>query len=183
MPGRHNARNAVAAAAVACAAGIGLASIRAGLESFAGVTGRLQRRAGQGGALLIDDTYNANPDSVRAAIDVLASAPGPKVLVFGDMGEIGSSLQAYHAEVGAYAKAAGIDRLFALGSASVHAVAAFGDGATHFDAPEALVAAVQGLLVPGVTLLVKGSRFMRMERITNALAVAAPGAGQQQGEH
>jgi len=183
VPGRHNARNAVAAAAVAFAAGIGLAAIRAGLAGFAGVTGRLQRRAGQGGALLIDDTYNANPDSVRAAIDVLASANGPKFLVLGDMGEIGAALQPYHAEVGAYACAAGVDQLFALGASSVHAVAAFGAGATHFATPEALVAALQPLLAPGVTVLVKGSRFMRMERIANALAVAADGSGKEQGEH
>ena len=173
--GRHNARNALAATAATFAAGVSLAAIEAGLAEFPGVTGRLQRRPCPGGALLIDDAYNANPDSVRAAVDVLAKAPGHRVLVLGDMGEIGVSLAAFHTEVGAYARAAGIDRLFALGQSVDHAVTAFGDGAQRFESPEALLAELRPLLAADVTVLVKGSRFMRMERVTDALAAEASG--------
>jgi len=170
VPGRHNARNAVAAAAACLAAGIPLRSVAAGLASFSGVKGRLQRRAGKAGAEILDDTYNANPDSVRAGIDVLAATIGKKLLVLGDMGEIGEASGQYHDEIGGYAKSQGVDQLFALGEASKQAVRNFGDGARHFCTVEKLIAAVDKELGPETTVLVKGSRFMKMERVADALA-------------
>ncbi len=170
IPGRHNARNAVAAAAACLAAGVPLAAVVEGLSAFAGVKGRLQRRSGKLGAEILDDTYNANPDSVRAGIDVLASTIGRKLLVLGDMGEIGEASGQYHDEIGGYAKSQGIDRLFALGEASKAAVRNFGEGARHFCNIEKLIAAVDKELGPDATVLVKGSRFMKMERVADALA-------------
>ncbi|EMN1928241.1 UDP-N-acetylmuramoyl-tripeptide--D-alanyl-D-alanine ligase [Burkholderia ambifaria] len=172
--GEHNARNALAAAAAALAAGIELAAIKQGLESFEPVKGRLQvRQADVGslaGATVVDDTYNANPDSMRAAIDVLAAQPAPRVLVIGDMGEVGDEGPAFHREIGAYARERGIDALFALGDASRDACTAYGDTARHFGDVGALVAA---LLAAGygaqATVLVKGSRYMKMERVVDAL--------------
>lgn len=170
IPGRHNARNAVAAAAACLAAGVGLAAVVEGLESFSGVKGRLQRRAGKQGAEILDDTYNANPDSVRAGIDVLASTIGRKLMVLGDMGEIGEASGQYHDEIGGYAKSQGIDRLFALGDQAQLAVRNFGEGARHYCNVEKLIAAVDKELGPDTTVLVKGSRFMKMERVADALA-------------
>lgn len=173
IPGRHNARNATAAAAACLAAGIGLADVVRGLESFNGVKGRLQRRAGKLGAEILDDTYNANPDSVRAGIDVLAATIGRKLLVLGDMGEIGEASAQYHDEIGGYAKSQGIDRLFALGEVTQVAVRNFGEGARHFCNVDKLIAAVDKELGPETTVLVKGSRFMKMERVADALAAVA----------
>ena len=170
MPGRHNARNAVAAAAACLAAGVPLAAVISGLEAFSGVKGRLQRRAGKLGAEILDDTYNANPDSVRAGIDVLAATIGRKLLVLGDMGEIGEASGQYHDEIGGYAKSQGIDRLFALGDAAQLAVRNFGEGARHFCNIEKLISAVDKEMGPETTILVKGSRFMKMERVADALA-------------
>lgn len=170
VPGRHNARNAVAAAAACLAAGISLAAVVSGLQSFVGVKGRLQRRAGKKGAEILDDTYNANPDSVRAGIDVLAATIGRKLLVLGDMGEIGQASGQYHDEIGGYAKSQGIDRLFALGDQAQLAVRNFGEGARHFCNVDKLIAAVDKELGPETTVLVKGSRFMKMERVADALA-------------
>jgi len=175
IPGRHNARNAVAAAAACLSAGIPLAAVVAGLEGFSGVKGRLQRRAGKNGAEILDDTYNANPDSVRAGIDVLAATIGRKLFVLGDMGEIGEASGQYHDEIGGYAKSQGIDRLYALGDAAQQAVRNFGEGARHYCNVEKLIAAVDKELGPETTVLVKGSRFMKMERVADALvAVANP---------
>jgi len=170
IPGRHNAGNAVAAAAACLAAGVPLAAVAAGLESFSGVKGRLQRRAGKLGAEILDDTYNANPDSVRAGIDVLASTIGRKLLILGDMGEIGEACAQYHDEIGGYAKSQGVDLLFALGEATKAAVRNFGDGARHFCHVDKLIAAADKELGPDTTVLVKGSRFMKMERVADALA-------------
>jgi len=170
IPGRHNAGNAVAAAAACLAAGVPLAAVAAGLESFYGVKGRLQRRAGKLGAEILDDTYNANPDSVRAGIDVLASTIGRKLLILGDMGEIGEACAQYHDEIGGYAKSQGVDLLFALGEATKAAVRNFGDGARHFCHVDKLIAAADKELGPDTTVLVKGSRFMKMERVADALA-------------
>jgi len=172
IPGLHNVRNALAAAAAAHAAGIDVETIAKGLSAFRPYTGRLQVKQARGGATVIDDSYNANPDSVRAAIDVLASCPGPTVLVLGDMGEVGAQGPEFHREVGAYARAKGIASLLALGEAAREAVQAFGPGARHFDTPEELVANVSGR-----SILVKGSRFMRMERVVAALTGAAAGGG------
>jgi UDP-N-acetylmuramoyl-tripeptide--D-alanyl-D-alanine ligase len=164
IPGLHNVRNALAAAACAQAAGVDLSSIGKGLSAFRPYTGRLQVKKARSGATLIDDTYNANPDSVRAAIDVLASCEPPTVLVLGDMGEVGAQGGDFHREVGAYAASKGISSLLALGEASQHAVAGFGAGARHFACVEDLVPAIEGK-----SILVKGSRFMRMERVVAAL--------------
>ncbi len=170
VPGAHNVRNALAAAAACLAAGIPLAAVVAGLERFSGVKGRLQVRAGRAGAVILDDTYNANPDSVRAGIDVLAATIGRKLLVLGDMGEIGEASGQYHDEIGGYAKSQGVDRLFALGDAAQQAARNFGEGARHFCNVEKLIAAVDKELGPETTVLVKGSRFMKMERVADALA-------------
>ena len=172
IPGLHNVRNALAAAACAVAAGVPAASIGAGLSAFRPYTGRLQVKQAPGGITVIDDTYNANPDSVRAAIDVLVSCPGPTALVLGDMGEVGEQGPQFHREIGEYARAKGVGRLLALGTATPQAVAAFGAQARHFDSVEALLAALQAK-----TVLVKGSRFMKMERIVAALTGAADPGG------
>lgn len=168
--GEHNARNATAACAAAYAMEIPPHAIQQGLGGFAGVPGRQQKRAATGGAAVIDDTYNANPDSMKAAAKVLALAPGRKVFVMGDMGELGAQGPQMHAEVGAYVKALGIERLLALGEASREAVAAFGAGATHYDTLDALLEAARREDRPGATILVKGSRFMKMERVAEHLA-------------
>ncbi|MFH1045250.1 MAG: UDP-N-acetylmuramoyl-tripeptide--D-alanyl-D-alanine ligase [Pseudomonadota bacterium] len=168
--GVHNARNALAAAAAAAAAGVGLAAIARGLALFHPLQGRLQKKTGTRGAVVLDDTYNANPDSVIAAIAVLARAPGNKFLVLGDMGEVGTHGVAFHAEIGRHARASGIDGLFVLGELCTHAAAAFGEGAQHYGDIGALLAALEPCLGAGVTVLIKGSRFMRMERVVQALA-------------
>ncbi|MBI5430236.1 MAG: UDP-N-acetylmuramoyl-tripeptide--D-alanyl-D-alanine ligase [Nitrosomonadales bacterium] len=165
VPGEHNARNALAAATAACALNIPLEKIAAGLEKFGGVSGRLQRKTGLRGATLIDDTYNANPASMRAAIGVLAQAGGKRVLVIGDMGELGDDADAFHAEIGCDARKAGIEKLYALGAMSRNAVREFGDGAQHFERIEDLLAALERELDANTTVLVKGSRFMKMERV------------------
>jgi UDP-N-acetylmuramoyl-tripeptide--D-alanyl-D-alanine ligase len=168
-PGRHNVMNALAAAAACLAAGVSLGTVAEALSQYAGVKGRLQRRAGAKGALVIDDTYNANPDSMRAAIDVLATLPGRRIFVMGDMGEAGETAGQLHDEVGGYAKSRGIERLFALGDLATAAAHNFDGGASHFRKIEELVAALKLELAPGVTVLVKGSRFMRMERVVDAI--------------
>ncbi len=169
LPGAHNARNALGAATVAVAAGIPLLAVRDGLNTFEGIKGRLQRRPGLNGAVLLDDTYNANPDSVRAGIDVLAATVGKKVLVLGDMGEIGDMTGQFHDEVGGYAKSQGIDLLLALGESSALAVHNFGSGGQHFKKVESLIDALSSELTPETTVLIKGSRFMRMERVSDAV--------------
>lgn len=181
VPGEHNVHNALAAAAAALAVGIAPAAIVAGLAGFVPVAGRGVRHRLAGGALLVDDSYNANPDSVRAAIDLLATLPAPRTLVLGDMGEVGAQGPAFHAEVGAYARARGIDTLLALGTASADSARAF-DGGRHFSTVEALLAAARDAAAGGGTLLVKGSRVMRMERVVQALA-AQQGAPQTMGAH
>jgi UDP-N-acetylmuramoyl-tripeptide--D-alanyl-D-alanine ligase len=172
IPGLHNVRNALAAAACAHGAGVSPASIGEGLTAFRPYAGRLQVKRAASGATLIDDTYNANPDSVRAAIDVLASCPSPTVLVLGDMGEVGTQGTEFHREVGAYARTRGISSLLALGPATRDAVDAFGPGGRHFEKLEELISNVNGK-----SILVKGSRFMKMERVVAALT------GSPQGGH
>ena len=173
VPGRHNVLNALAAAGAAIASGAGMAAVTSGLESFRAVKGRMQRKPGRSGAVVIDDTYNANPDSVRAAIDVLAAHAGRTVLVLGDMGEVGEQGEAFHEEIGRYAKAKGVARLLATGPLTARAVDAFGEGAAHFADFDALVAAARAESAAGTALLVKGSRFMRMERAVAALVEEA----------
>ncbi|MGA0586799.1 UDP-N-acetylmuramoyl-tripeptide--D-alanyl-D-alanine ligase [Dyella sp. KRB-257] len=171
LAGRHNVANALAATAIALALEVPLATVVAGLEQADGVAGRLQVEPMPAGWTLIDDSYNANPGSVTAAIDTLALASGERVLVLvlGDMAELGANARALHAGIGAHAKARGIDRLLAVGPLSAAAVEAFGEGAAHFDGKEALVAALQPLLHDGVTCLVKGSRSAGMDQVVSAL--------------
>lgn len=172
LPGRHNVLNALAAAAAAHALGLDLELIRCGLESVSGVAGRLQRVPGPAGSSLIDDTYNANPASLAAGLALLAAEAGERWLVLGDMAELGADADHLHEQAGQAARAAGITRLFALGRHSRCAVLAFGPGAEHFTTVEALTTALRAALPAAgpVTLLVKGSRSMGMERVVHALA-------------
>jgi len=179
VPGRHMAQNAIGAAAAALAAGASLEAVARGLAAFRPVAGRLAVVHAACGATVIDDSYNANPDSVRAAIEVLAAAAAPRWLALGDMGEVGAAGVAFHREIGAYARAAGIEHLLAAGPLSREAVAAFGPQARHFDDVDALAAALARELAPGATALVKGSRFMRMERVVAAIASAPPEGAHQ----
>jgi len=163
--GVHNVLNALASLTTCHAIGCSSAAIVRGLQNFKPVSGRLQKKRGHNGAVIIDDTYNANPDSVRAAIHVLAQASGKKILVLGDMGEVGSDGPAYHVEIGAYAKLHGINTILTLGQLARHSSSAFGAGAIHFDEIDALQKALDGCLGATSTVLVKGSRFMKMERV------------------
>ena len=166
--GDHNVRNALAAIASTIAAGIPVDAIVRGLEAFAPVGGRLQRKQAANGATVIDDTYNANPDSMRAAIDVLAAYPSPRILVAGDMGEVGTQGKEFHEEVGAYASARGIEHVLATGELARHMAAS---GARHYEQFDDLLAALDQTLGGNskTTVLVKGSRFMKMERVVQHL--------------
>jgi UDP-N-acetylmuramoyl-tripeptide--D-alanyl-D-alanine ligase len=168
--GEHNVRNALAACACALAAGIGQDAIVRGLEAFAPVSGRLQRKQAVNGATVIDDSYNANPDSVRAAIDVLAQSAAPRILVLGDMGEVGTQGPEFHEEIGAYAASRGIETVLVTGALARH-VAGKGAGAQHFEQFDDLLAALDKQLgsKSEATVLVKGSRFMKMERVVQHL--------------
>jgi UDP-N-acetylmuramoyl-tripeptide--D-alanyl-D-alanine ligase len=176
VPGRHMARNALAATAAAVAAGVPLTAIVQGLEAFRPMRGRLAVFTTAAGVHVIDDTYNANPDSVRAAIDVLAQRPAPRLLVLGDMGEVGEEGPAFHREIGRYAHEAGVERLYAVGALAREAAAAFGEHAEHFDDFESLASRVRAAAARGANVLVKGSRFMGMERVVAALAGETRGA-------
>jgi UDP-N-acetylmuramoyl-tripeptide--D-alanyl-D-alanine ligase len=167
--GEHNVRNALAAIACTLAIGIAPADIKQGLEAFAPVSGRLQRKLATNGAVVIDDTYNANPDSVRAAIDVLELADTPRILVLGDMGEVGNAGPAFHREIGAYAQQTGIEHLFTLGELAAESTKAFGEAAQHFASVDDLLDALKATLTADATVLVKGSRFMKMERVVQNL--------------
>ena len=172
IAGRHNVRNSLAAVACALAAGVPLAAIARGLEAFEPVNGRSRALAvalGLRTITLVDDSYNANPDSVRAAVDVLAELPGPRLLVLGDMGEVGGQGPRFHAEIGEHVRASRIDQLFTLGEQS-RAM-----GGRHFGSIEALNAAVLAELPGLASVLVKGSRFMQMERVVQAIQDLAQG--------
>ena len=169
LSGRHNVRNACAAAAIAVAAGVDIADIKFALESVQPVEGRLRRLAGIGGATIYDDSYNANPLSVAAAAEFLASLPGENILVLGDMGELGDDAARLHAETGAKVREAGISRLLATGALSRNTVEGFGNGASWHPEIDELTAQVRSELGPDSNVLVKGSRFMRMERVVEAL--------------
>ncbi|MCD4501925.1 UDP-N-acetylmuramoyl-tripeptide--D-alanyl-D-alanine ligase [Chromobacterium vaccinii] len=171
-PGEHNVRNALAAAAVALALDVPLTAIAQGLAAFGGAKGRLQIKQSPRGLTVIDDSYNANPDSMKAGLDVLAGLPGPRCFVMGDIGELGEASPALHAEVGEHARLRGIEQLFALGEASRRAVAAFGDAGQGFDSIDELLECLDSRLASGTAVLVKGSRFMRMERVVEHLMQA-----------
>ncbi|MDW5445008.1 UDP-N-acetylmuramoyl-tripeptide--D-alanyl-D-alanine ligase [Polaromonas sp. SM01] len=182
IAGRHNVKNALAATACALAAGVPLATIAAGLSSFSPVKGRsraLQLQITGKAITLIDDSYNANPDSVHAAIDVLAELPGPRLLVMGDMGEVGDQGPAFHAEAGVYARERGIEQLFTLGVQSAGTAQAFGRGQHFGDDLAALQAAVSAVLPEVASVLVKGSRFMKMERVVQAITERAQEKNQE----
>jgi UDP-N-acetylmuramoyl-tripeptide--D-alanyl-D-alanine ligase len=172
LGGAHNVANALAAAAAAASAGATLEHIAAGLATVCAVPGRLQFKQTRGGAWLIDDSYNANPSSVRAAIEVLAGLNGRKWLVLGDMGELGEFATEAHSSIGEFARAQGIERLYASGALMARAVESFGAGARWYPDTTALTAALSEALAgagPAVRLLVKGSRFNRLERVVDAL--------------
>ncbi|WP_240097479.1 UDP-N-acetylmuramoyl-tripeptide--D-alanyl-D-alanine ligase [Thermomonas flagellata] len=178
LPGRHNVRNALAAAAIGHALGLAPEQIAAGLGDARPVAGRQQQHRLPGGAWLIDDSYNANPASLAAGVEALVAAGGEPWLVLGDMRELGSDEVALHAQAGAHAKAAGVVRLFALGALSAHAAAAFGAGAQVYPDHAALAQALQQALHPGVRVLVKGSRGSAMDRIVTALLERQPATGE-----
>ncbi len=173
VPGEHNARNALAALACVLAANIDLQVAASALAGFTGVKGRLQRTPALQGAQFIDDTYNANPDSARAALAVLSRQPGHRYFVLGDMGELGEEGPAMHAQIGLAAREAGVERLFGLGDLAREAVRAFGAGGMHYERIEELLADVENALAPGVTVLVKGSRAMQMDRVVKSLSEGA----------
>lgn len=169
MLGKHNAFNAIAAAAAAIEAGASLDSVREGLSSVAPVSGRLNPLSGLRGSMLIDDSYNASPSSFRAAIDVLMTCRGDKVLLAGDMKELGPDEAAAHAEVGKYARSAGVKKLLAVGDLSRETVSAFGEGAIHFASQEQLINACEAMASDQMTFLIKGSRGAKMDSVVDAL--------------
>ena len=171
VPGAHNVRNALAATSAALALGVPLNAITHGLENFYGVAGRMQRCMALHGAQLIDDSYNANPASVRAALKVLVQNAGKKILVLGDMGELGADTVRMHAEIGEEAHHLGVNQLLALGELTRHTVQKFGVGARHFERVEDLLAALEKDMDAETTVLVKGSRFMQMERVVKYCVV------------
>jgi UDP-N-acetylmuramoyl-tripeptide--D-alanyl-D-alanine ligase len=168
--GEHNRMNALAAAAAALAAGATLADVGAGLATVRPVAGRLAAGRRADGGWMVDDSYNANPDSVAAAIAVLATAPGGRVLVLGDLAELGAGAAALHAALGEQARAAGIGQLYTVGTLSAAASQAFGPHARHFGAQAELIQALRGAVRPDDVVLVKGSRSARMEKVVEALA-------------
>ena len=169
LPGRHNVCNALAAAAAAHVAGVAADEIVAGLEAVRPIRGRLQSRRGVRGLRLIDDSYNANPGSLEAALEVLKECPGKRWLALGDMAELGADARALHAAAGLRAKSAGIDRLFALGDDAAEAGVRFGEGAELFSSLKSLTGRIVEQAAPDVCLLVKGSRSARMDRLVSAL--------------
>lgn len=171
IPGKHTVMNALAAAAAGFALQIPLEKIVAGLTSFQGVPGRLRRFKGLKDAWVIDDSYNANPGSMSAALDVLSGCSGKRIFVMGDMAELGDDSMAYHTHIGKYARQKGIEALLAVGKFSQHAVEAFGDGAKIYASKEALVADLKGSLNAQTIVLVKGSRSAGMEIVTEALTL------------
>ena len=170
LPGRHNVMNALAAAAAAHAAGFSRDAVRAGLAALRPIPGRLELRALRPGFTLIDDTYNANPTSLQAGLDVLASHAGRRWLVLGDMGELGAEGVRRHEEAADAARRCGVERLYTTGALSRSTSCRFGSGAAHFDTRDALIEAVVRELPASVTVLVKGSRAMGLEAVVQALA-------------
>jgi UDP-N-acetylmuramoyl-tripeptide--D-alanyl-D-alanine ligase len=169
VPGLHNVKNALAAATVCVVLRVPPRAIVEGLSGYGGVKGRMQVVRLPEGTTVIDDTYNANPDSMKAALSVLAAAPGRKIFVVGDMGELGPEETDLHADVGTFARRAGIHRVYALGEAVEATVRAFGDGAHRYPSVEALLEDLRRDISVEATVLVKGSRFMKMERVVDAL--------------
>jgi UDP-N-acetylmuramoyl-tripeptide--D-alanyl-D-alanine ligase len=167
--GKHNVMNALAASAATLSNGVSLKNIKVALEQLQPASGRMQTKAGRGGVTIIDDTYNANPLSLRAALTSITALPGKKILVLGDMRELGEQAKQLHFESGALAKTLGIDALFATGELTQQTVKSFGDNAQHFPDHASLIHALENCLQPNTTILVKGSRSMKMEQVVNAL--------------
>jgi UDP-N-acetylmuramoyl-tripeptide--D-alanyl-D-alanine ligase len=176
LAGRHNVNNALAAAAAAHAAGASLDAIVNGLGAVRGVKGRLQRIAAPNGCWLIDDSYNANPSSLRVALELLKELEGPKWMVLADMGELGGFSRQSHVDAGIQARESGVERLFAAGPLSAHAAEAFGRGAEWFPDVDALIRRLSAELQPRTTVLIKGSRMNRLERVVAALTPTASAA-------
>ena len=170
--GRHNVMNALAASAAALAMGMGLDDIASGLESVEPIKGRLRPLVAPHDLCVLDDTYNANPTSLKAGLEVLSQYGGQTWLVMGDMAELGGGEFRFHEEAGTLAREYGVARLFATGERCRHAVEAFGEGASHFDEQSDLIQALRACVDPGATVLVKGSRSMHMERVVDALTGA-----------
>jgi UDP-N-acetylmuramoyl-tripeptide--D-alanyl-D-alanine ligase len=170
LEGRHNAANALAATAAALAAGASITDVKTGLESMHAIAGRLQRKAGIHGAQIIDDTYNANPASLNAALDVLARCRGDRYLALGDMAELGAQAVEYHQQAGRRAREVGVNRLYAVGEYSQHAAQTFGKHGQHFAVQDELISCLRADLHEDVTLLVKGSRSAHMENVVAALS-------------
>ena len=169
LPGKHNLLNALAATAGCIAAGVSLESVKQGLESAKGVKGRLQLHSGLSGSRIIDDTYNANPASLIAALDVLQHYSGNRFLALGDMGELGNDAEQLHTDAGEQAKASGVDKLYAIGQFAGCAAKGFGVGGQVFEDQPSMISEISNELNADVTLLVKGSRVMHMENIVDAL--------------
>ena len=180
--GKHNISNALAASAAAVALDVSNQDIANGLQNMQAVHSRLERKLGFNNAVLIDDTYNANPDSMKAAIDVLAATDSHSVFVMGDMAELGTNAVNMHTEIGLYAKQKGITNFLAFGALSIHSANSFGEDAQHFSSVEEVITKTKSLMQKNVTVLVKGSRFMKMERVVDALTQSnAPKKIQQKG--
>jgi UDP-N-acetylmuramoyl-tripeptide--D-alanyl-D-alanine ligase len=177
LEGRHNAANALAATAAALAAGASMADVKKGLEAMPVVPGRLQRKAGIHGAQIIDDTYNANPASLHAALQVLAQCRGDRYFALGDMAELGEKAIEYHRQAGRQAREVGVDRLYAVGELSRHAAQSFGEQGRHFSAQDELITSLKTDLHDNVTLLVKGSRSAHMENVVAALSLPETAEG------
>lgn len=167
--GNHNVMNALAAAACCLSLNVSLKTVKAGLKKMTPVKGRLQIKMCEQGFRIIDDTYNANPTSLSAAIDVLKSYSGSRYLVLGDMGELGETAEQHHINAGKVAKAAGIDGLFSIGELSLNATESYGEGAFHFENFAALEKQLHEVLNADATILIKGSRYMQMEHIVHVL--------------
>ena len=167
--GNHNAANAVAAATAAWVCGVGSDTIRAGLESIKAQPGRLETLPGPFNSSVIDDSYNCNPESLKAAIKTISSFSGPKVLILGDMAELGDGSERFHSEAGRQALEAGIDHLFTFGSLASHAAKSFGENAKHCSSFDDLISQTKGIISSDLTILVKGSRSARMEQVVNVL--------------
>jgi UDP-N-acetylmuramoyl-tripeptide--D-alanyl-D-alanine ligase len=172
--GKHNVLNAAAATAASVAAGSTLENVKTGLSKLKSVSGRLETKAGLNGARIIDDTYNANPASVSVGLEVLKQIPGERILVLGDMAELGSAAPAIHKRVGELAKRVGVARLFAIGELTKVAATGFGTGAKHYQDQEALVNDLSECLDKETTVLIKGSRLMQMEKIVAGVARSLP---------
>jgi UDP-N-acetylmuramoyl-tripeptide--D-alanyl-D-alanine ligase len=182
LAGRHNVLNALGAAAAATVAGASLAHVAQGLAAMRAVPGRLQFRLALSGAWIVDDSYNANPSSMRAGIEVLASLPGPRWLVIGDMAELGAFAESSHLEIGRFAREQGVERLLATGALARLAVEAFGTGAKWYADATALAGDLVATLPPNARVLVKGSRVNRLERVVAALVGAPERPGMASGQ-